>query len=175
MLLCSLTDGEHSIISEQWSWWAAAPNVAGTRDILAAGARVCRVARTGGLIGCCGHRDQAPLVSSSLLPHVAKWCTYRGNFPACVSQKAKSVLMQRLIRYAIRVQIFFPCIVGKPHLYRLILILMPYCCQGRAGVRASVDRKFTVGEYCVLRDTSFCDCQESMKETKWGNVDMSRF
>ena len=75
----------------------------------------------------------------------------------------------------IRVQIFFPCIVGKPHLYRLILILMPYCCQGRAGVRASVDRKFTVGEYCVLRDTSFCDCQESMKETKWENVDMSRF
>ena len=167
-------------------WWRALNNIWAVelmsccsqccRDILAAGAGVCRVARTGGLIGCCGHRDQAPLVSSSLLPHVAKWCRYRGgNFPACVSQKAKSVQLQRLIRYAIRVQIFFPCIVGKPHLYRLILILMPYCCQGRAGVRASVDRKFTVGEYCVLRDTSFCDCQESMKETKWGNVDMSRF
>ena len=33
MLLCSLTDGEHSIISEQWSWWAAAPNVAGPGHI----------------------------------------------------------------------------------------------------------------------------------------------
>ena len=49
-------------------------------------------------------------------------------------------------------------------------ILLP----GPGSEQLSIENLLS-GNIGVLRDTSFCDCQESMKETKWGNVDMSRF
>ena len=49
-------------------------------------------------------------------------------------------------------------------------ILLP----GPGSEQVSIENLLS-GNIGVLRDASFCDCQESMKETKWGNVDTSRF